>query len=222
MPRCTSLDLDEAGDLLDDPTEGSAIFPFGKEILGNPSQPETSTEPGPSPAATAATEKRPGSQNKHSVTRQKYGGLNMPKNVKTLLKNNWPLLDVMKNDRWSNVLSQLKGAALSRSTWKKYGSALNLYMQFRTEMKLDKTLDLSERTLLSFAVWASEKKTLSGASVAAYISGLKMLAGTLGFSVEKTLPKSVALCLKGVKHRDSMRGNRQEKTAPFTFRILKR
>jgi hypothetical protein len=40
--------------------------------------------------------------------------------------------------------------------------------------------------------------------------------------VEKSLPKSVALCLKGIKHRDSMGDTPQKITAPLTFRILKK
>jgi Phage integrase, N-terminal SAM-like domain len=78
----------------------------------------------------------------------------------------------MKNERWANIFERLEGAALSAGTRKKYGSALNLYLQFRAKMKLDKFLDISERALLSFAVWASERGLLSGESIAAYISGV--------------------------------------------------
>jgi hypothetical protein len=55
MPKCTGLDLDDALDLLNEPMEGRASFPFGLEVLAGP----VASESGAEPIAAAAEPARP-------------------------------------------------------------------------------------------------------------------------------------------------------------------
>jgi hypothetical protein len=225
MPRCPGLDLEEAMDLLEDPAGGRADFIFGFELVAMPDEsgPADADRPaGRSGHVKKAAVKRPGTVSAHSAKRSKYGNGSLPDPVKVLMRENWPLLNEMRSEKWSSIFEKLESAALATGTWKKYCSALNLYLEFRKELKLKPVLDLSEKTVLSFIVWAKETRNLSGDTLTAYLSGLKTVAGMLGVKTEHNLPKSVSLCLKGVMHLNERDGKRPKKSAPLTFRILKK
>jgi hypothetical protein len=221
IPRCTGISLEEALERKDDPADDEASFIFGRSA--DPGAPGTSrAAKGKTILAPRSAEKRKGIKICHSKKREKYSGKNIPAVVKRYLHKHWPLIDSMKSSRWATVLENLDGSALAASTWKKYGAALRLYIKFCDEMGLGNFLDLSEKTLLSFTVWSADRHSLSSDTTAAYISGLKTLAGMLGIPAEKTLPKSVVLCLKGNKNTAEKQKITKKCTAPLTFRILKK
>ncbi len=99
VPKCAAVDSRAAADYLRQPGASEASFPFAKG-------PARGTIPPASGSGTSS--KKRGKQPAHSDAQAKYAGGRVPKEIKRLLKNSWPLLECMKKGKIirSSVLSR--------------------------------------------------------------------------------------------------------------------
>jgi hypothetical protein len=216
IPRCQTLDLEEAAEHLADPEPGNATFPFGVRIL----DPEPGSDGAASDAeAGPAPKKRKGITVKHTVKMQKYGAKSAPAFIKTFFKENWPLPSELNNKSWRDALADLEAGALAASTWKKYCSVLKKFKSFTEESGLPQNLDFSEKMLMSFAVWCRSKKLGSG-TIRSYIASLRTVACILGFKVSRKNSKALNLILRGAENLETLSVKNSKKCDPFVFEVL--
>jgi hypothetical protein len=116
LPRSKTLDLEEAADQLVDPDSHQAIFLFGCRIK----EPLMEPTPGPSRYKRKEPERPKGIIVSHSADVQKFGSHRYAKLVRNFLAENWPLAPELNSPAWLDALAELKAAALSENTWKKY------------------------------------------------------------------------------------------------------
>jgi hypothetical protein len=209
FPRCQSLDLEEASDLVDDPAVGEATFPFGQPASG------ASRKSHGKPQESAPK----GTTVKHSKKVQKFGGRKLPEEIKRYLFENWPLAEEMRTGQWPEIFADIEAGALANSTWKKYCSVINKFESFRADLNLSGPWDFSEKMLNSFAVWG-KAHGLSAGSVKSYLSSLETLAGLAGIELGVRNKKTRKIVLKGLENLDLLEGPKCRPSDPFTFEVM--
>jgi site-specific recombinase XerD len=87
------------------------------------------------------------------------------------------------NKEEKNTYISLSSAALAKNTWFKYKSALNQFLKFCKEKKINRKKSglFFGITETRFILWLNKTKCLAHDTVIAYISGIKFFNKFLGF-----------------------------------------
>ena len=211
VPKCAAVDSRAAADYLRQPGASEASFPFAKG-------PARGTIPPASGSGTSS--KKRGKQPAHSDAQAKYAGGRVPKEIKRLLKNSWPLLECMKKGKWGKSFNVLCSHGLAKSTWGKYTAAVRLFKKFCREQGEKFKLPISPAASNSWIVWAAGSQQIGASTMKAYLAALHSIgrifeAGQGGRGAEKLL-------LAGAENLARHTKAQRPKRAPLTFVVLKR
>ncbi len=211
MPRCAAVDSRSAVEYLRRPDSTGAGYPFART---------SSRGEGEALRSSGSREKKKGREPAHAAAQAKYAGGRIPKPIKHLLKNSWPLLPNMKKGRWGKIFEKLCSNALAKSTWGKYGAAVNSFRKFCSEQAVPFRLPVSPEVSNSWLVWAAGAGNLGANTMKAYLAALHSL-GRL-FDAKMGGQGAEKLLLAGASNlaRHSKPGS--AKRAPFTFKVLQR
>ncbi len=211
MPRCAAIDSRSAVEYLRRPDATGAGYPFART---------SSRGDGESWKSSGSQEKKKGREPAHAAAQAKYAGGRIPKPIKRLLKNSWPLLPNMKRGRWGKLFKKLCSNALAKSTWGKYAAAVNSFRKFCSEQAEPFRLPVSPEVSNSWIVWATGEGNLGANTMKAYLAALHSL-GRL-FDAKMGGQGAEKLLLAGASNLARHSKPASAKRAPFTFKVLQR
>ncbi len=144
----------------------------------------------------------------------------MPKEIKRLLKNSWPLLECMKKGKWGKSFEALCSHGLAKSTWGKYTAAVRLFKIFCREQGEKFKLPISPVTSNSWIVWATGGRRVGAGTMKAYLAALHSIGRI--FEASQGSRGAEKLLLAGAENLARHSGAQRRKRAPLTFAVLKR
>ncbi len=211
IPKCAAIDSRAAADYLRQPGASEASFPFSRRPAKGTIPPASSSGP---------SNKNRGKQPAHSDAQAKYAGGRVPKEIKRLLKNSWPLLDCMKKGKWGKSFEALCSHGLAKSTWGKYTAAVRLFKIFCREQGENFKLPISPITSNSWIVWATGGRRVGAGTMKAYLAALHSIGRI--FEASQGSRGAEKLLLAGAENLARHSGAQRRKRAPLTFAVLKR
>ena len=174
IPKLESIDTYDAADHVLDPEDGVVIYPF-IGITRNSSN--LTATPASEPA-------RKGKKRKLRLEKNKYGGKNIPHQLKKTLKQ---LCKIPQ--KWKKLFVQTGSTSLAKNTWKKYTSAFNAYENFCAQENIKNPWPVSHNSTVCFILWCKKNLNLKANSIRSYLSALQTLSKLLGLKNQKTPKK---------------------------------
>lgn len=109
------------------------------------------------------------------------------------------------NNKIGNNLSEVINMGLSDSTWNKYRTAHNHLKRVEEETGVSMNIPLSDGQLLWYVSYLGIHRNVDSKTIDNYLSGLRMLHISLGFSVPTLKSPIVKMAIKGTKRRQNLK-----------------
>ena len=115
----------------------------------------------------------------------------------------------------------LVNAAVAKSTWKKYSSAMNAFACFEASCCRCFDWPLSAHTCRAFVIWCHESRKLQKSTIRAYLSGLRFIHVLRGMPFADAMgDELVTLLLKGVARSGSEKRSSTRRVLTFPLLLL--